>query len=319
MEGNTGKSLKPPADLRVGFYRSVKFFIFLAAAALAVKFFLFDTVVIKTGQMSPALTAGDRVLLVRAPFIPVLNKIFTPAIGSPVVASHPTAPGSYICLRVAGLAGDSVAISKGMLTIANKPGVRLGFGLPDAEVLPLVYSPRDTMATYRIPASGDTLELDSLPLRDFFFAAALIKQENAKKNLRVRPLLFIDGKQTPGFSLADFSLYKGALDSIASRFDFDWFFWDRLREYLARALKGKDFRLDFGLFDGSARMSEYCVKKSCIFLLADDWRKGFDSRYFGPVPLESVRGKPLCVLWSWASGEEGKIGLRMERMIKLVR
>ena len=65
-------------------------------------------------------------------------------------------------------------------------------------------------------------------------------------------------------------------------------------------------------------MTHYRVKKSFIFLLADDWRKGFDSRYFGPVPVSSIKGRPVCVLWSWAHGEGGGF-LRINRTMKIVK
>jgi hypothetical protein len=73
-----------------------------------------------------------------------------------------------------------------------------------------------------------------------------------------------------------------------------------------------------GLFKGAEKVTHYRVKKSFIFLLADDWRKGFDSRYFGPVPVSSIKGRPVCVLWSWAHGEGGGF-LRINRTMKIVK
>jgi len=319
MAAFTGRASRQQVDLRVTFYRSAKYIGILAAVALAVKFLFLDTVVINTDQMAPALIPGDRILLLRTPFIWPLNNVYTSGLGAPVVFAHPLARGALLCLRVAGLPGDSVTAGKGVLRITNKPSVRFGTAMTDEETLPPAYSPRDSMSAYRIPVAGDTIDLDSMPLRDFFFAAAIIKQENSLKSLRVRPLLYIDGKPAQTFVLSDFVLFKGALDTIPPRFDFDWFFWDRLRQYCTQALKGKDFWLDLGIFDGTVRMTTYRVKKSCIFLLADDWRKGFDSRYFGPVPVKSIRGRPLCVLWSWAQTGHWIGALRMGRLIKLVK
>jgi hypothetical protein len=191
--------------------------------------------------------------------------------------------------------------------------------MPNDEALPPNYSPRDSMNVFRLPVVGETLILDSLSLRDFFFAAAMAKQEPGGKRLRVKPGLLIDEQPADTFSLTDFSLFKGKLDSIPPEYDFNWFFWDRLREYCAHTFKGKNFSLDFGLFDNDIRMTKYRVTKYFIFLLADDWRKGFDSRYFGPVAAQLLRGRPVCVLWSWDKNERGLKSLRIERFIKIVK
>ena len=319
MAGAAHQPSKPPLDLRVSVYQCVKYCLLLAACVMVIKFLFFDTVAIKTDQMAPILMEGDRVLTLRTPFTWPFNKFLRPGRAVPVVFTQPLLHKKYACLRVAGLPGDSMVISKGVLILKNRRGISFGKPMAAGEALPYDYSPRDTMSVFRLPAPGDTLDLDSLPLRDFFFAAAMAKQESAGNRYRVRPRLFIDGQPAAGFTLADFSLFKGALDSVPEQYDFDWFFWDRLREYCSHTLSGRDVALDFGLFNGSEKVTEYRVKKSFIFLLADDWRTGFDSRYFGPVAAESFKGRPLCVLWSWAHAERGFGSLRMGRLIKIVK
>jgi hypothetical protein len=135
----------------------------------------------------------------------------------------------------------------------------------------------------------------------------------------VKPALFVDGAPKDSLYLRDFYLYKGPLDSVPAKFEYDWFFWDRMRDYLVISYTGKDVFLGFVLWRNGARMMDYTFKKSCIFLVADDWQKGFDSRYFGPVVASSVKGRVICVLWSFGKGVEGKSYFRINRTFKIIK
>jgi hypothetical protein len=92
-----------------------------------------------------------------------------------------------------------------------------------------------------------------------------------------------------------------------------------MRDYLVKSYSGKDVFLGFTLQRNGARMNDYTFKKSCIFLVADDWQKGFDSRYFGPVVSSSVKGRAICVLWSFGKTGENKSYFRISRCFKIIR
>jgi hypothetical protein len=320
MDSNADHAPKIPGDLRISVYRIVKFFVLLIAGAFAVKYALIDTLKINTDQMAPALLAGDRICIFRTPFVLPFRKIGLPGRGTPVVAGHPLFGEHPICLRVAGLPGDSMMISRGkFLIVDGSPAFSLGSALADDEVLPLEFAPRDTMTPYRLPKRADAIELDSLTMRDFFYACAMIRQENPQATCTVLANLFIDTILSNEYTIKEFPLYKGALSAIPKKYEYDWFFWDRLKEYLTRSLSGKDVNLSFGLLMNGSRVSRYSVKEQFVFLLADDWRKGFDSRYFGPVRAQALRGRILFVVWSIRPKGGAGSFLRMDRLIKVVK
>jgi Peptidase S26. len=308
-----------PNDLRIAAYRIVKFIVILIALTLAGKYLLLDTVLIKTDQMAPTLLDGDRACILRVPFFRPFQQMILPPRLAPVIFKHPLFPKKLECLRVAGLPGDSMVISQGRFFVMNKRGVTLGSPLAADDVLPIEFAPRDSMGLYRLPRRGDTLDLDSLSFRDFFYACAMIQQENPRAAYRVKADLFIDGKLSNDFKITDFPLYKGTIDTIPKKYDYDWFFWGRLKEYLMHSLSGKDIALTFGLSKNGVRIFRYGLKENFVFLLADDWRKGFDSRYYGPVRAASIKGRAICVLWSVNKPEKVIGFLRMDRIIKIIR
>jgi signal peptidase I len=311
--------VKAPKDLRIALYRIVKFLVILIALTLAVKFFLFDTVLIKTDQMAPTILDGDRVCIVRVPFFWPFRRFVAPARSAPVIFKHPLFPKKLECLRVAGLPGDSMVIRQGRFFIMNEREVTFGKQLAADDVLPIEFAPRDSMDLYRLPRRGDTIDLDSLSLRDFFYACAMIQQENPRAACHVKADLLIEGKLSDDFKITGFPLYNGALDAIPKKFEYDWFFWDRLKEYFSHTLNGKDIALVFSLSKNGAHIFRYCLKENFVFLLADDWCKGFDSRYYGPVLAASIKGRVIFVLWSVNKPEKGIGFLRMDRLIKIVR
>jgi hypothetical protein len=259
------------------------------------------------------------VVVRRTPFLRLFFWLWPPGRGTPVVVKHPLLSKKFACLRVAGLPGDSMVIGKGIFRIVNEAGLTPGGSVPPAEALLPEFTPRDSMETYRLPCPGDTLDLDSLSLRDFFFAAAMIKQEQPGKEISMKADCTIDGKRMNDVPMTNFSLYKGTIDAIPEQYVYTWFFWDRLQAYLIRTAAGKSCQLRFGLYEDKVRMAKYVIHQSFIFLLADDWQKGFDSRYFGPAAARSIKGRVVCVLWSIAP-EGGIFGfLRGDRIMKIVK
>jgi signal peptidase I len=57
------------------------------------------------------------------------------------------------------------------------------------------------------------------------------------------------------------------------------------------------------------------VPKDHIFVMGDNRDQSYDSRYWGFVPLEDVRGKAFLIYWSW---RETGLGVRWSRLGDLV-
>ncbi|MBD3242869.1 MAG: hypothetical protein GF331_19915 [Chitinivibrionales bacterium] len=292
---NTEKT-HAPVDAPLAVYRLLKQFVLVLLVGVLIKWLFFGTMVIRTDHMAPALHAGDRVLLWRGVARPVLKHFFQPRAGAVVVFDFPHRGSARGCLRVAAGPGDTVAISRGRFV--SIPDSAVPAPLPQDSVLPPEYSPRDFTAPFRLPRPGDTYQLDSLTQRDFIFAASMRAQEYPGRTHDVQPTLFIDGIPSNEYIIENFLLYEGAFDSIPDSLDYDWFFWDRLRDNLRYSLENREVRLEFALMENGKKVEAYRVRKRFYFLLADNWVSGFDSRYFGPVSAARLRGSVPLTLWS---------------------
>jgi len=109
------------------------------------------------------------------------------------------------------------------------------------------------------------------------------------------------------------------VDAIPDDLKNDWFFWYRLKSYLDQTNSEHSIRLSFSVMLGNSSISKYTVKKSYVFLLADNWSTGLDSRYFGPVQSANISGRAFLVLWSHGENTTGKTHLRINRFGRIVK
>jgi len=308
-----------PFDLRILIYRILKQLVIIGLVALAVKLTLLDTVLVRTNQMEPSIANGDRVLLWRAAYAAPLKWFVNPRRHAPVVFRHICGDAGSGCLRIAGKPGDVVSISNAVLSVLNEPTVP-HLGRPDssAESLPPEYSPRDWLEPYYIPRPGERLRLDTLALRDFIFAWAIIRQENPAGSFILQPWLHINDSLAKDYFITDFSLYRGPFNAVPQDLSSQWFFWDRLLIYLQAAHQGKKVELKLSIMTKGTAVVEYRVKEPYYFLIADNWREGFDSRYFGPVGEHRMLGTVVCALWSFEPGRRFPFGLRGRRICRII-
>ncbi len=288
--------LRYSADTRAVLYRGVKWFAAILAAGLVLKFFVCDSVRVDGSQMEPTVKAGDRVLLMKAPYAsPLLKKVFAVE-NKLAVASLPGKGGSTV-LRIAAVSGDTVSVDAGRFYL-NRSAVK-GMEKDTAlyGVLPAEYSPADFTAPYRVPAPGDTVAFAGLTLRDLVFAYAALRQE--KSGVRLKAFAMAGDSIISGYRIKDFSLYSGSIDSIPEDLSADWFFWDRLREYLRMQAEEADVKpqLAFSISKGGKEIFGFRVKERYLFLIGDNWTHAKDSRYFGAVRLDNVAGRPVLRLW----------------------
>jgi signal peptidase I len=305
-----------PLDGRIVLYRMMRRIALVVLFALAVKHCVFDIMLIRSSAMSPALMAGDRALLGRfAAALPM--RLFTHfKRGDPVVFRIPRMRHTYGCLRIAALPKESVAGNDGVLLLIDQGRVSpLGPKGPE-ESLPPDFSPRDWFDDYRIPAPGETFRLDTLRPREFLFLASLLVQENPDRAYQLQWRLRVDDSLWTDYFINDPGLYRGPLDAVPADLANDWFFWRRVEDYLKNDLPGRNVRISFTVLENGRALTYGTLKRPAYFLIAHDWRNGFDSRYFGPVSAAAIRGKVRCVLWSQGP-QPG--GLRARRICKIVR
>lgn len=297
--------------------RGIRQFAFIVFIGVFVKLFVFDTSIIKGSQMEPTLQSGDRLFLFKTPFLPGIQNIFKVNRNDVVVFKNPDLNGKMNCLRVIAVSGDTIEIDSGKI---KKPLLKKKH-VAEAKltsIIPATFSPRDFLTPYRIPKPGDSISLEGSGIRDFFYSVTIIRQENPKSKITVKPRMFVGDSIIENFRIEKFSLYKGSIDSIPEQFQFDWFFWDRLNEYLQYSFSGKNFLLSFSLLKDGTVMDKYKVQDSYMFVLADNWENGLDSRYTGPVSTHSVQSGVLAVLWSWEN-LQNKNRFRWDRIGRIVR
>lgn len=305
-------------DLRITLYRALRTLLFAVILAFTVKMTLFDSIRIEGDQMSPAILKGDRLIIFRAPFHAFTRTMFKPPYDKPIVYKDPHRRGFYNILRVAAFSGDTISIDSAQVNSGHSIPRVNACARSLTEIVPGEYAPRDFLSTYRVPTKNDLVKFSRLSLRDFFFMRAVVQQENPKKTVTVIPYLLLDDTVATGYIVTDFSLYRGALDSVPDTLRNDWFFWYRLEEYLYQKHDTRKVSLYFTLSLEGTALEEYEVRSNYCFLLADNRENGFDSRYFGPVSFDYCIGKAVMVLWSHSNGASGKWQFRFQRLGKLI-
>ena len=314
-----GRHYRNGFDLRITVYTAAKALLAAALLAFLVKSVLIDTVRCDGTSMEPTILKGDRLFILRLGTLPFLRSLVAPPVDKVIAFRSPFQEKSIGLLRVAACGGDTISIDSGRVISSRTLEHTRSFSEKLPDIVPAEFSPRDFFPWYRVPRKNDLLLINRLSLRDFFFTSSIIRQEHPGQTVVISPVLLLDDSVCTSYTPSDFSLYSGALDSVPDSLRYDWFFWDRLEEYLYRKHDTRKVSLYFSLQLDGVELSEYRVSDDYYFLLADNRKSGFDSRYAGPVRADRCRGTARMVLWSFGSDEGKKRHFRFNRLGRFIQ
>jgi signal peptidase I len=318
------------------------------AMALVAIIYIIQAFQIPTGSMEDSLLVGDFLLGLKfvygAPLVPFSQELGIkrrfPAVAKPkpgdvVIFRYPGADKKdYIKRMVAG-PGDIVQIVGNQTLIVNGNEIKLP---PKGKYTGgSRFDPRITnFAPLRIPAKGDILSPDTMPIREFMFFKNLVHQENPTRNVFMRFDLYLDGQPANSASLnfngARITLqdlqdgkltYRNEQMRRTEIFDFnkfdDWTTLDYFLESIRRSFPGNDVEISKKLFIDNRRIDSYTVEFDNYFMIGDNRDNSLDSRYWGYLNKNFVKAKAFILYFSFDGSAPVHRMIRFDRIGKLIR
>jgi len=321
------------------------------AMALVAIIYVIQAFQIPTGSMEDSLLVGDFLLGLKfvygAPLIPFSQELGVsarfPAVAQPkpgdvVIFKYPGADRKdYIKRMVAG-PGDVVEIADNRRLIVNGKELILP---PRGKYMGTTRGdPRITnFAPLRIPAKGDVLIPDDMPIREFLFFKNLVHQENPTKKVYMYFDIYVDGKLANAASinfngvrtsLADLQSGKLAYRNEALRrneaFDFnrfdDWTTLDYFLDIVVKNFPDQRVELSKKLFIDDVSVTSYPVRFDNYFMVGDNRDNSLDSRYWGYLNKNFVKARAFILYFSYDGTSpvwKLPLNIRWERIGKLIR
>jgi signal peptidase I len=303
---DVGQERKGTRDIRILLLEVIEAVVFIGFSALVFRTVLFAPFAIPGYSMVGTLLPGDHVLANR-----IIYGIPTPLSGRHVVRfmhvkqnevvvfRDPDLNDNYSIKRCVAVAGQTVYIENKKLFIDS-----VEFDYPETIekgndlVIDGRFSPRDNLSSFRIPAKGDTIHLDSLKIFELDYIANLIRQENPDKRLTKTADLMVNGKYANDLTFDDFRSDQRKPDGTLN---FDAMNWLELKNVL-NFLQAKDDSLKCAfrrtLYLDGKELKKYGVKTRPIFLMGDNWDESMDSRHTGYLSEERVIARATLIFWS---------------------
>ncbi len=292
--------------------------------AFGIRIFLLRPYKISGHSMENTLLDGDHVLCNVWIHGWSLGSFHTPHFAQPkpweiLLLRRPLGPLSPTLRRCAAVSGQTVEIAGKRLFVDGKPflfprSAKASESVLVDEELAL----RDEMPRVRLPKRGDRLDLTLAEGLDVDFLAALIRQENRDKPVRMQCRLLIDRIDRSDMVLDGYTLAQGRFDQLP--FDtMTWLDFQRIRLFLQQKFPGEEIvfkrRIDL---DGKPLM-QYAVKGDCYFVLSDRWDAYDDSRLWGYVSERAIIGRASFIYFSSAPHGGLFHSLRLGRLGRVIR
>jgi len=278
--------------------------------ALFLRAFVVEAFKIPSGSMIPTMEIGDHIFVnkflygLRIPF--TMTRFFEwrqPKRGEVIVFIYPCEPDKDFIKRIVAVEGDTVEVRCDILYVNGK-------ALP-------VRPTNDEQCHYWDKDDSDGGEWH--PQRCSSYVETIEGVDHTTYNFPSRLALDLDRRDA----------LKGRYTTLMGRHDFPG---DRPPECTdagdgddSRAPERGD-RLRWQVEESSpenthyngpcAPQRRYVVPKGHVFVMGDNRDNSSDSRAWGPVPLENIRGKALFIWWSAKPDEQG--GVQWDRLGKMV-
>ncbi len=262
--------------------------------ALIAIFYVIQAFRIPTGSMEKSLMVGDFLLGLKfiygAPILPTLYQklpaITDPKPGDVIIFKYPgTDHKDYIKRCVAG-PGQTIKIDQTRIFVDNKElalpphgqYIRNGIGMFDNIT---------HFAALRIPKKGDSIQPDSLAVREFHFLKMLIHQENPHAKVSASYQVYVDGIFANNYEWAGVD---------------DWTNIDQrliyIKERILEQYPGKQIDFKQILMFNGKRVTSYTVKFDNYFMMGDNRDNSTDSRFWGYLNRNFIKAKAFILYFS---------------------
>ncbi len=293
--------------------------------------------------MENSLLVGDFLLGLKfiygAPVVPFsytkLPGVTSPKPGDVVIFKYPGSDAKdYIKRCVAG-PGQTIEIKqKGVfvddkkITLAPR-GKYLNNGILAREMM--------NYRKLRIPAKGDIIHPDTLPVREFLFCKHLIHQENPELSLSYRfqgtPFLrnifpfkrgkervvmkfavYLDGKLHHNVDISNFEdnwlNIKYQLDLVQNNLLNEYISSKAAPDSLSDSSEAivPEIRFEKEIFLDGEKVTTYTVKNDNYFMMGDNRDNSMDSRFWGYLNQRFVKAKAFILYFSLAQFYENRDG-----------
>jgi signal peptidase I len=282
--------------------------------AVLLRAFVVEAFKIPSGSMIPTMEIGDHIFVnkflygVRIPFVGV--KFFQyrkPERGEVIVFEKPRDPKRRDFIkRIVALAGDTMEVRCGLLHVNGEPVERQllvpQYAYWDTE-------PDDTWAQktssrYREVLGDTSFQTLYLPSRPGYEAQLADGGEEAwaaASSLPANDFPYLHGARFPEYDAIPRCSADGAHTGHVGCYETS-------RPELPKVDDEQDPQ------GPCVQRRHYVVPDGHVFVMGDNRDYSSDSRVWGPVPLENIKGKALFIWWS----NNEKVGVQWDRIGKVV-
>jgi signal peptidase I len=312
---------------------------------------------IPTGSMERSLMVGDFLLGLKfmygSPVLPIPNTflkfpgVTDPKPGDVIIFKYPGFDRKdYIKRCVAGpgqtieIHGKQVLVDGQELVLPPQGQYLADGNLPDTRIT--------EFPVLRIPARGDTLNQQTMGLREFLFFKHLVEQENPRATVAVQYQLYLNGVfandrqfTLSGNTITMQDLHRDKLQLVnlfntrkklyfnLNHLD-DWTELDRFLTNIQTSFSTDSVQFRYALYLNGAAVQRYIVKNDNYFMMGDNRDNSKDSRFWGYLNRNFIKAKAFILYFSVDLSSDRGYGaklpfyhfplhIRWERIGKLIR